>query len=247
MPHDRDTNSSHRGKEREHSRDDDSPVRLLSRLASRSEYRDSKHLRTLLVLTGDKLEAETRRADQAERRVVDVLHRLRIANEATALAQADAARAQQEVRLYQIQMESAQREISRAQEIVNHVERLRREAEEEAAKARTVARKCREEIVLSRAREEGHKQGYLEGLERGRRLGYAEAQTRSSRRTPSRHPPPGPRAEDADDMDVELEVLSTSPRPRADSGQRNDQGRVPSVERVEREPAPSHEGRYPPP
>ena len=40
-----------------------------------------------------------------EQRVVDVLHRLRTANEATALAQTDASRAQQEVRLYQIQLE----------------------------------------------------------------------------------------------------------------------------------------------
>ncbi|KAI0696358.1 hypothetical protein BC835DRAFT_1222253, partial [Cytidiella melzeri] len=118
--------------------------------------------RTLLVLTNDKLEAETRRADQAEQRVVDVLHRLRAANEATAIAQAETSRAQQAVRLYTIQLEAAQREISRAQDIVDQVERLRREAEEEAAKARSVARKCREEVVLSRAREEGRQQGYLE-------------------------------------------------------------------------------------
>ncbi|KAI0088350.1 hypothetical protein BDY19DRAFT_906841 [Irpex rosettiformis] len=236
--HDHESREGHRDRDRERIRDDDTPAKLLSRLASRSEYRDSKHLRTLLVLTGDKLEAETRRADQAEQRVVDVLHRLRIANEATALAQADASRAQQEVRLYQIQLETAQREITRAQEIVDQVERSRREAEEEAARARSVARKCREEVVLSRAREEGHKQGYREGLERGRRLGYAEAQTRPSRRAPSRTPP---RVEETDDMEIELEEPSPPPRPRADSGRHTDYGRVPSVERVAREPTPPRE------
>lgn len=240
--HDRDSRDRDRDSERARSRDDDTPAKLLSRLAARSEYRDSKHLRTLLVLTGDKLEAETRRADQAEQRVVAVLNRLRLANEATALAQADASRAQQEVRLYQIQLESAQREITRAQEIVDQVEKLRREAEEEAAKARSVARKCREEVVLSRAREEGHKQGYLEGLERGRRLGYAEAQTRTSRRTTSRPPPP--RVEEVDDMEIDVQEPSPPPRPRTDSGRYTDRGRIPSVERVEREPTPPRETRY---
>jgi hypothetical protein len=212
---------------------------LLSRIASRSDYRDSKHLRTLLVLTSDQLEAEKRRADQAEQRVIDVLHRLRAANEATALAQADASRAQQEVRLYQIQLEAAQREITRAQEIVDQVERLRREAEEEAAKARNVARKCREEMVLSRAREEGRQEGYLDGLERGRTLGFTEASTsRRSRRAPSKPPP---RPDNSEDMEIDVpEPLQ--PRRRVESGRRS--GSVPSVQRA---PSPPRADRNQPP
>ncbi|THG95115.1 hypothetical protein EW026_g6483 [Hermanssonia centrifuga] len=124
---------------------DNTSTKLLSQLVSRSNLRDVKQVRTLLILTNDRLEAETRRADQAEQRVVDALHRLRSANEATALAQADASRAQQQVRLYELQIQQAQSEINRAQEIVNEVERARRDAEEEAARARSVARKCKEQ------------------------------------------------------------------------------------------------------
>lgn len=166
---------------------DSSPSKFLSRLA-RTEHRDSKHIRTLLVLTNDRLDAETRRADQAEQRVVEVLHRLRTAHEATAVAQSEASRSQQEVRLYQMQLEQAQREIDRAQDIVEQLERAKRDAEEEAARARDVARKCREEYVLSRAREEGRKQGYLEGLERGRKLGFTEARTVTAARRPVSRP-----------------------------------------------------------
>ncbi|KAI0340289.1 hypothetical protein BDW22DRAFT_409106 [Trametopsis cervina] len=242
---------------RDRDRDDDSttPAKLLSRLA-RSEYRDSKHTRTLLVLTNDKLEAETRRADLAEQRIVEVLHRLRAANEATALAQADAQRAQQEVRLYQIQLEAAQREITRAQDIVDQVERLRKEAEEEAAKARSVARKCREEVVLSRAREEGRKQGYAEGLERGRKLGFTEASkstSRPPRRAAQATRPPLPEAEEqSEDMEVDVEEASPPPPParhRVDS-QRHP-SYVPTVQRTQsppdyRTPSRSTSRRTPP-
>ena len=154
-------------------------------MASRSD-RDLKHVRTLLVLTNDRLEAETRRADQAEQRVVDVLQRLRAANEATALARADAVRAQQEVRLYHMQLEQAQREINRAQEIVDQVEKARVEAEEDAARSRSLARKCREQWVLSKAREQGRQEGFVEGLERARRMGLSQVQTSPLRQVPAR-------------------------------------------------------------
>lgn len=159
--------------------------RILSRISSGS-HRDVKHLRTLLVLTSDRLESETRRADQAEQRVVDVLQRLRAAHEATAVARGEASRAQQEVRLYQIQLEQAQREILRAQGIVDELEKARLEAEEEAARSRSKARKCREQWVLSKAREQGRQEGFMEGLERGRRMALAQAQGGSQRQTPPR-------------------------------------------------------------
>lgn len=213
-------------------RRDADPAKLFYRLAARDELRgssDTKHVRTLLVLTNDRLETETRRADQAEQRVVDVLHRLRAANEATALAQADAVRAQQEVRLYQIQLEQAQREITRAQDIVDEVERVRREAEEEAARARTIARKCREDLVLSRAREEGRKQGYLEGLERGRKLGFTEAQSLSAttKNAPLRPLP----LDDDEDMEVD-EVQDSRRRAEVEPERRAASVPIPQVRRA---------------
>ena len=169
-------------------------------------------MRTLLVIANDRLDAETKRADQAEQRVVDVLQRLRAANEATALARAEATRSQQEVRLYEIQLNQAQREILRAQEILDRIEKARVEAEEEAARSRSLARKCREQWVLSKAREQGRQEGFVEGLERGRRLGLAPIQGVPVRSVPARpftplRPVVQPRAyeddgdEDGDDED----------------------------------------------
>jgi hypothetical protein len=189
--------------------DRESSARILSRIVSRSD-RDNKHVRTLLVLTNDRLEFETKRADQAEQRVIDVLQKLRVANDATTIARADASRAQQEVRLYQLQLEQAQREILRAQEIVDQLERARVDAEAEAARSRTIARKCREQWVLSKAREQGRQEGYLEGLEQGRRLAMSQAQGSPVRRLTARTPTPAPpmsppAAYDGEDDDNEEE------------------------------------------
>ncbi|KAH9944912.1 hypothetical protein B0H21DRAFT_709408 [Amylocystis lapponica] len=148
--------------------------KLLSRLISHEE-RESTHVRTLLVLTTDRLENETRRADDAERRVVEVLHKLRAAHEATMLAQADAARANEELRMYRYRLEDAQREITRAQDILNDIEQQKADAEAEAARARSTARRFREERLMAQAREEGRRQGFKEGLSRGKDVGYYEA------------------------------------------------------------------------
>ncbi|OCH84834.1 hypothetical protein OBBRIDRAFT_374312 [Obba rivulosa] len=170
--------SRHRA-ERERTKDDiggggGSSAKLLSRLIAREE-REMKNSRSLLVLTTDRLEQETRRADEAERRVIEVLHRLRAAHEATMLAQADAARAREELRMYVMRLEEAQREIRRAQEIVETLEQQRHEAEEDAARARTSARKYRERELIARAREQGRREGYEEGFARGQDMGYYEA------------------------------------------------------------------------
>ena len=193
-----------RRRQRHRTQDNDSDTeelptsaKLLSHLVSRYDHRDTKHIRTLLVLTTDRLDAETRRADQAEQRAVDAFRRLRDAHEATALAQTDATRARQEARLHQIQFEQAQREISRAEELVNQLEQARTDAEGEAASARDTARKLREQLVFSKAREEGRKEGYDEGFRRGRAAAMAEAEALMRKRSLSARPtvrrsPPSP-------------------------------------------------------
>ncbi|CAL1710226.1 unnamed protein product [Somion occarium] len=157
---------------------DGTSTRLLSRLYPREE-RDSKQIRTLLVLTSDRLESETRRADQAEQRVVEVLERLRTANETILTVRAEAARANEELRLYKLQLETAQREILRAQDIVDQLEQEKQDAEARAARARTTARKLREDNIIVRAREEGRREGYEEGYYRGKTMGYYESQPRT--------------------------------------------------------------------
>lgn len=157
-------------------------------MASRDD-RDVKHVRTLLVLTTERLESETRRADQAEQRVIDTLHRLRAAHEATTAARAETTRANETVQLYKLQLDYAQREINRAQEILNQVEHERAEAEAEAARARSTARRLREDNLVSKAREQGRKEGFQEGLSAGRSMegvGDGRISPSRTRRLPSR-------------------------------------------------------------
>ncbi|KAI0329765.1 hypothetical protein GY45DRAFT_1371297 [Cubamyces sp. BRFM 1775] len=150
------------------------PSKLLSRLMPR-DHHDTRSLRTIIAVTTERLESETHRADEAERRVVEVLRRLRTAHEATMLAQADAARAREELTLYKYRLDDARRELDRAQEIINELEQEKLEAEAEAARARSTARRYREQQLVARAREEGRQQGFQEGFSRGKDLGYQEA------------------------------------------------------------------------
>ncbi|KAI0672122.1 hypothetical protein C8Q78DRAFT_1068743 [Trametes maxima] len=149
------------------------PSKPLSRLLSR-DHHDTRSLRTLLA-TVERLESETRRADEAERRILEVFRKLRAAHEATMLAQADAARAREELTLYKYRLEDAQREITRAQEIINELEQERNAALDQAAHARKTARQYREEQLMARAREEGRQEGFQEGYYRGKGVGYQEA------------------------------------------------------------------------
>ena len=95
-----------------------------------------------------------------------------------------------------MQLENAQREIFRAQEIINQVAKEKQDAEEEAAKARTKARKLQEEKLVMMAREEGRRQGYEDGLSRGRRIGFEEGRSFAFAED-------GPRRADYDDDDGE--------------------------------------------
>ncbi|KZT64961.1 hypothetical protein DAEQUDRAFT_769207 [Daedalea quercina L-15889] len=160
-------------------------AKLLARLMTRSE-RDANHYRSMFMLANERLEHETRRADDAEQRAIDTLQRLRQARDQIAQAQSDVARANEETRLWKLRLDEAQREILRAQEIVDRLEQDKLDAEAEAARARTLARKLKEEKVIARAREEGRRQGFQEGLSRGREMSYYEARAAG---IPSRNEP----------------------------------------------------------
>ena len=169
-----------RDRHRDRDRDKDPSARVLSRIASR-EFRDIKNTRTLLVLITERLENETRRADRAEQHALSLVQKLREANESTLFARSEVSSLNSSLGLYKLQLEHAQREIERAQGIVNQLEKERIEAESEAARARTTARKLREERLLELAREEGRKEGYREGYSRGKNMGYFEAKTSERR------------------------------------------------------------------
>jgi hypothetical protein len=152
------------------------------------EERQTTELRRMLLSVTEQLKQESQRADDNERHAREAIQRFKAINEARATAQQDAARANEELRMYKLQLDYAQKEIYKAQEILESLETQRYDAETSAAKARDVARKLREESIVDLAREEGRRLGLQEGLARGRRLGSDQA--RSTLDQPDSRPVP---------------------------------------------------------
>lgn len=148
----------------------------------RYDEQQSKDLRRMLLTVTEQLKQESQRADDNERRAREAIQRFRAINEARVAAQQDAARANEELRMYKLQLDYAQKEIFRAQEILESLETQRHDAEASAAKARNVARKLREEGLVDLARDEGHRLGLQEGLARARRIGLDQARSTPDRR-----------------------------------------------------------------
>jgi hypothetical protein len=156
----------------------------MTKIASilRYDEQQSKDLRRMLLTVTEQLKQESQRADDNERRAREAIQRFRAINEARVAAQQDAARANEELRMYKLQLDYAQKEIFRAQEILESLETQRHDAESSAANARNVARKLREEGLVDLAREEGHRLGLQEGVARARRLGFDQARSTPDRR-----------------------------------------------------------------
>jgi hypothetical protein len=180
---------SHRHSHR-HSSDRLSKTRISSILLY--DERESNELRRMLLSVTEQLKQESQRADDNERRAREAIQRFRAINDARTAAQQDAARANEELRMYKLQLEYAQKEIYKAQEILESLENQRHDAEASAAKARNVARKLREDSIVDLAREEGRRLGLQEGLARSRRLGSEQARStldqRDSRPVPQGNP-----------------------------------------------------------
>jgi hypothetical protein len=156
----------------------------MTKIASilRYDEQQSKDLRRMLLTVTEQLKQESQRADDNERRAREAIQRFRAINEARVAAQQDAARANEELRMYKLQLDYAQKEIFRAQEILESLETQRHDAEANAAKARNVARKFREESLVDLAREEGHRLGLQEGIARARRVGFDQARSTPDQR-----------------------------------------------------------------
>jgi hypothetical protein len=132
-----------------------------------SEELESKQTRRFLRSALARLDNETLRAQEAERRALELAERFKVVNDARLASQQELNRVNEELRLYKVQYDNAQREIHRGQQILKDIEAQRDDAEAAAARARTTARKLKEQQLMMRAREEGRKAGYEEGLRRG--------------------------------------------------------------------------------
>lgn len=146
--------------------------RELVRLLIHEEY-EAKDTRKLLHAAFDRLELEGRRVAEAEERVLEIAERFRIINDARLVSQQEAARANEDLRLYKFQYDNAQQEIFRAQDILKTIEGQRDDAEASATRARDTARRYREKQLVYVAKEEGRKLGYEEGM-RHAKSGYED-------------------------------------------------------------------------
>lgn len=167
------SNSRHRSQHT--TTDGGSSSHLLARLIARDD--EVREINALLVVTSERLETESNRANSSERRALEYFNRLRQATENRERAEQDSARLREELKLYKLQLDNAQKEIFRAQDIINQVSAQKCEAEAEAARARTKARKLQEEKMMMIAHEDGRRRGYKQGLSIGRRLGFDEGST----------------------------------------------------------------------
>ncbi|KAI0638518.1 hypothetical protein C8Q77DRAFT_1091542 [Trametes polyzona] len=128
---------------------------------------EAKKLRKVLNMALERLDHETRRAQEAERRALELAQRFKSVNDARVTIQHERDRANAELRMYKLQLEHAQSEIHRGSDLLKDLEAQRDSAEASAARARSTARRLKEEQLMLKAREEGRREGYQEGLQRG--------------------------------------------------------------------------------
>jgi len=123
-------------------------------------------MRKALYASFRRLEEEGRRMSEAERVTRETTQHFRTLNERRVRAQQEANKANEELRMYKLQLDTAQGEILRAQEVLGAVERQKNDAEEAAARARTMARRLNQEKLVAAAREEGRRLGFDAGFRR---------------------------------------------------------------------------------
>jgi len=186
------TGSSSKATEKsERKKDKDSDASSILTLVLAEEERQAHHLKALLRTTGERLENETRRADQAERRANAAESMAREANGRLSSAETgkhqselDVARAREEIARYRAQADILERDLRRAETEAQKLERMRSEAEHAATEAKESARKAQQTLREWQAREEGredswkvnvmrrYNDGREDGFEDGRAEGY---------------------------------------------------------------------------
>lgn len=166
-----------------------------------SEESEARQHRRLLRAALERLDTERQRAQEAERRALELVERFQVVNEARVSAQTELSRVKEELSYYKLEYDVAQRELKRGQEMLNHAEAQRDDAEATAARARSTAQRIKEKHLVLLAKEEGRKMGYEEGLKRGYEEGRASGYNTGRR-------PDGPLVEDDE---VEVGANGTSP------------------------------------
>ena len=147
--------------------------RDLARMLVEEEIRTS-HFSKWAQTLSSQLSQQKQRADDAERRATHAAVRLKEETDARVRLEQALKQKAEELKLYHVQLKKAQGEIYKAQDALAEVEKMRDEAEHAAAKARSIARRLREQRLVDIAREEGRRVGLREGLARGQEVDYVD-------------------------------------------------------------------------
>ncbi|KAG0706092.1 hypothetical protein DFH29DRAFT_903561 [Suillus ampliporus] len=153
------------------------------------EDKQAHHLRSTLRSTGNRLDQEMRRANQAESkaefaelRVRELTSSVSAAEMGKRYAELDAGRANEEIRRHQMRIESLEKEVKQLHADIRILERQRNEADESASRARDTARKFQIELSkqqikgqgIEESRRYGSKKWFVTGHNEGWDAGYAE-------------------------------------------------------------------------
>lgn len=145
------------------------------------EEKQAHKLKTLLRLTGDRLDREIRRANQAvsraehaESRVHELAARVSKAESSKYVTELEAARTKEEIKRYKLQIEGLERDVKRLQADVALLEKQRNEADEGASRARDTARKFQMELRNVQARQIGREEGARYGMDKWFKTGRIE-------------------------------------------------------------------------
>ncbi|KAF9043890.1 hypothetical protein BJ165DRAFT_1370778, partial [Panaeolus papilionaceus] len=125
----------------------------------------------MLAVTSERLQQETRRADEAEKQANEVLRLLKEVVDTKGRMEKELRTLREEKEMWRVRLDEAQAEIFRAQNVVKQIDQQRLDAENEAKRLRDKLRKVYEERAVENARDEGRKAGFEEGLRHGRVLG----------------------------------------------------------------------------
>ncbi|KAF9477877.1 hypothetical protein BDN70DRAFT_880647 [Pholiota conissans] len=140
---------------------------------SRKDPKDEvMRLREILKTVERRSISEAKRAMELEQEKQEAEKRLHLLAETRVAEQRETMKAQQEVRLVQLQLQNAKDEIERKQREMKRIERLKNEAEDEARRERDKARKLYEQTIAAAAREEGRRYGFQAGFD------YAQQESR---------------------------------------------------------------------
>ncbi|KAG6837793.1 hypothetical protein H0H93_016161 [Arthromyces matolae] len=139
-----------------------------------SSYEDLTKASKQISVAHKRLKEQEMRAADAEQQVLALVDKLKLVNQERIAAIQQASKANEELTLYKIQLQTAHQEIRRGQEIIDKVEHDRYEAEKAAAEARRMARTYQRDLMIMRAMDEGRKLGMQEGIEQGRALALRE-------------------------------------------------------------------------